>query len=414
MKKLKDLKIAESSEEVKGEGEMQWGGIMFRFYFSVGLELNQEWIYQSRTTRAYRLSVAAAVCKSGFVGEGERRRRGLSPPTALIQQLLQSLISLSLLIHLQPSTCFHSQVCFNSHQSVLIKPLPPFSHAARSIFTHKDFETSRSTCVFLPLSLSHSLRYSRLYRPLLNGQISAEKKGGCELPLRLCLYWPTIWAGEEKERGWEGNVSPQSFLRNSTAPKNMCSLVNPLTRWLSLILYQTIKNETTAAVGGTALRSKTDSRKMKWASGHGRAEPKIQSLSPLVFFFSHPSLPVVLWSWLSLSLSCSVHHCQATVTLNQSDSRSVVKLFGRATCATRLLQFGCRRPSDTPTAAGRLCSLQFSGLQESKTQIRVKEKPWRRWEISTCSAARNVTTQTSLWTKSELDTKWWRKCIYQH
>lgn len=71
MKKLKDLKIEESSEEVKGEGEMQWGGIMFRFYFSVGLELNQEWIYQSRTTRAYRLSVAAAVCKSGFVGEGE-------------------------------------------------------------------------------------------------------------------------------------------------------------------------------------------------------------------------------------------------------------------------------------------------------------------------------------------------------
>lgn len=75
----------------------------------------------------------------------------------------------------------------------------------------------------------------------------------------------------------------------------MCSLVNPLTRWLSLILYQTIKNETTAAVGGTALRSKTDSRRMKWASGHGRAEPKIQSLSPLLLFFFHPSLPLVLW-----------------------------------------------------------------------------------------------------------------------
>ena len=109
----------------------------------------------------------------GWGGAG--RRRGLSPPTALIQQLLQSLISLSLLIHLQPSTCFHSQVCFNSHQSVLIKPLPPFSHAARSIFTHKDFQTSRSTCVFLPLSLSLSHIFPTL-SPLLNGQISAGEK----------------------------------------------------------------------------------------------------------------------------------------------------------------------------------------------------------------------------------------------
>lgn len=217
MKKLKDLKIAESSEEVKGEGEMQWGGIMFRFYFSVGLELNQEWIYQSRTTRAYRLSVAAAVCKSGFVGEGERRRRGLSPPTALIQQLLQSLISLSLLIHLQPSTCFHSQVCFNSHQSVLIKPLPPFSHAARSIFTHKDFQTSRSTCVFLPLSLSHSLRYSRLYRPLLNGQISAGKKRRLWItaaPLSLLTHYLS-WRGERERlrRKCKPTVFPQKLHR---------------------------------------------------------------------------------------------------------------------------------------------------------------------------------------------------------
>lgn len=157
MKKLKDLKIEESSEEVKGEGAMQWGGIMFRFYFSVGLELNQEWIYQSRTTRAYRLSVAAAVCKSGFVGEGERRRRGLSPPTTLIQQLLQSLISLSLLIHLQPSTCFHSQVCFNSHQSVLIKPLPPFSHAALFYFYPQRLSNvSQHLCFLTSFSLSLS------------------------------------------------------------------------------------------------------------------------------------------------------------------------------------------------------------------------------------------------------------------
>lgn len=375
MKKLKDLKIEESSEEVKGEGAMQWGGDYVSFlllsWFRVepGVDLSKQ-NHEGLSSQCRCSSMQIWFCGWGGGGGADSHHpphlfnnsfNPLSPSRSwYISSHLHVFTHRYVLIH---TSLFLSNLCLLSLTLLF------------SIFTHKDFQTSRSTCVFLPLSLSHSLRYSRLYRPLLNGQISAEKKGGCELPLRLCLYWPTIWAGEEKERGWEGNVSPQSFLRNSTAPKNMCSLVNPLTRWLSLILYQTIKNETTAAVGGTALRSKTDSRKMKWASGHGRAEPKIQSLSPLYFFFSHPSLPVVLWSWLSLSLSCSVHHCQATVTLNQSDSRSVVKLFGRATCATRLLQFGCRRPSDTPTAAGRLCSLQFSGLQESKTQIRVKEKP---------------------------------------
>lgn len=375
MKKLKDLKIEESSEEVKGEGAMQWGGDYVSFlllsWFRVepGVDLSKQ-NHEGLSSQCRCSSMQIWFCGWGGGGGADSHHpphlfnnsfNPLSPSRSwYISSHLHVFTHRYVLIH---TSLFLSNLCLLSLTLLF------------SIFTHKDFQTSRSTCVFLPLSLSHSLRYSRLYRPLLNGQISAEKKGGCELPLRLCLYWPTIWAGEEKERGWEGNVSPQSFLRNSTAPKNMCSLVNPLTRWLGLILYQTIKNETTAAVGGTALRSKTDSREMKWASGHGRAEPKIQSLSPLVFFFSHPSLPVVLWSWLSLSLSCSVHHCQATVTLNQSDSRSVVKLFGRATCATRLLQFGCRRPSDTPTAAGRLCSLQFSGLQESKTQIRVKEKP---------------------------------------
>lgn len=45
--------------------------------------------------------------------------------------------------------------------------------------------------VFSYLFLSHSLRYSRLYRRCWMGRL-AQEKGGCELPLRLCLYWPAI------------------------------------------------------------------------------------------------------------------------------------------------------------------------------------------------------------------------------
>lgn len=375
MKKLKDLKIAESSEEVKGEGAMQWGGDYVSFlllsWFRVepGVDLSKQ-NHEGLSSQCRCSSMQIWFCGWGGGGGADSHHpphlfnnsfNPLSPSRSwYISSHLHVFTHRYVLIHTSP---FLSNLCLLSLTLlVLFLPTKTLKRLAAPVFSY----------LFLSLTLSDIPdSIARCWM----GRLAQGKKGGCELPLRLCLCWPTIWAGEEKERGWEGNVSPQSFLRNSTAPKNMCSLVNPLTRWLSLILYQTIKNETTAAVGGTALRSKTDSREMKWASGHGRAEPKIQSLSALFFFFSHPSLPVVLWSWLSLSLSCSVHHCQATVTLNQSDSRSVVKLFGRATCATRLLQFGCRRPSDTPTAAGRLCSLQFSGLQESKTQIRVKEKP---------------------------------------
>lgn len=341
MKKLKDLKIEESSEEVKGEGEMQWGGDYVSFlllsWFRVepGVDLSKQ-NHEGLSSQCRCSSMQIWFCGWGGGGGADSHH-----PPHLFNNSFNPL---------SPSRSWYisSHLHVFTHRYVLIHTSPFLSNLCLlsltllfSIFTHKDFETSRSTCVFLPLSLSHSLRYSRLYRPLLNGQISAGKKGGCELPLRLCLYWPTIWAGEEKERGWEGNVSPQSFLRNSTAPKNMCSLVNPLTRWLSLILYQTIKNETTAAVGGTALRSKTDSREMKWASGHGRAEPKIQSLSPLYFFF-FPSIPscrsLVLTVTLSLLLCPSLSgHCdfesvrqslsgQAVRTGNMCDSSAAIWL----------------------------------------------------------------------------------------
>lgn len=217
MKKLKDLKIEESSEEVKGEGEMQWGGDYVSFlllsWFRVepGVDLSKQ-NHEGLSSQCRCSSMQIWFCGWGGGGGADSHHpphlfnnsfNPLSPSRSwYISSHLHVFTHRYVLIH---TSLFLSNLCLLSLTLLF------------SIFTHKDFETSRSTCVFLPLSLSHSLRYSRLYRPLLNGQISAGKKRRLWItaaPLSLLTHYLS-WRGERERlrRKCKPTVFPQKLHR---------------------------------------------------------------------------------------------------------------------------------------------------------------------------------------------------------
>lgn len=159
-------------------------------------------------------------------------------------------------------------------------------------------------------------------------------------------------------------------------------------------------------------------------------EPKIRSFSPLYF---HPFLPrsPVLTVSVFLLLCPS---CQATVTFNQSNSHSVVKLLllckslaeagtmcelstaiwmttavsqsNSSTSAlfTVIFRIPCWivEPVDLALNNAGWCALvNVCYVRVFLSQIRVKQKPYTSLETSSTSAACNLITKTRLWRETE-------------